>query len=324
MKWPLEKIIPIVICILFPVLNYVISHDLIPTDLDIMLVRWLAVSAMLYLLWHVLFYINTKSQQYRWLKIVIAGCIFVVIIYNLYLLSPLFKSRPVRWPFVYKSFLAVVPFTIIQYALLANRKVSRMKLEHEKMQTENYKVQLESLRSKVDPHFLFNSLNTLRGMVRAGHPSSEEFILSMADFYRQSLKYDEKTTLPVSEELKMLESFLFLMKSRNESSVRLEIDIPDHVKDEQLPTLSLQILVENCFKHNAMSSKNPLLISVYSYFGYIVVENNKNEKLDSEESAGYGLENLRRRYELLGISDGVITEDSDDIFKVRLKLIEAI
>lgn len=326
MKLPLEKILPIVLCLLFPVLNYITSHEYIKSgqiNTDTIL-RWTVISVMLYLLWHVLYFINAKAETYTWLKIVIGCAIFLIVAYNIFSLFPFFRNRPVKWLFVYKSFIAIIPFTIIQYALRTNRRVVRLQLEKEQVQTENYRVQLEALRSKVDPHFLFNSLNTLRAMVQSNHPQSEEFILNLADFYRQTLNYNENTTLSLAEELKVLEAFLFLMKSRNGAGVQMQICIDDAFKSRLLPTLSLQLLAENCFKHNAMSSKMPLLLNVYtSADGYINVTNTLNPKIECKEPSGYGLENLKKRYDLLGIDNGLCIVHTETAFCVKLKLITA-
>ena len=324
MKWSLENILPIILCLVFPILNYITSHEFLESkgvNIDTVL-RWTIISVMLYILWHIMYFFNTKVKKYRLPKMILACAVFFTITYNIFTLFPFFINRPVKWMFIYKSFLAILPFSLIQYALRATKKVTKLELEKEQVQTENYRVQLEALRSKVDPHFLFNSLNTLKSMIHSRHPQSEEFVMNLADFYRQNLKYEENTTLPLSEELKVLEAFLFLMKSRNESGVQVQLEIAESVRTKLLPTLSLQLLAENCFKHNAMSSKTPLVIKIYTTSdGYINVSNNINPKIENKEPSGYGLENLKKRYELLGVVDGIIIEQDTESFCVKLKLI---
>ena len=103
----------------------------------------------------------------------------------------------------------------------------------------------------------------------------------------------------------------------------MELEIAEETKTLLLPTLSLQILAENCFKHNAMSSKTPLIIKIYTTDNnHITIKNNINPKLETGESSGYGLENLKNRYEILGIKNGVVSEKINDVFCVKLKLIE--
>lgn len=227
-----------------------------------------------------------------------------------------------KWYDTVRIFLPSILIIAVQYALRAQQNISRLQIEKEQMQTENYKAQLKAIQAKIDPHFLFNSLNTLRSMVRQQHDNSEKFIISLSDFYRQTLKYDEDTTLPLSEELTMLESYLFLMKSRNEDAVVIELDIDEKLHPFHLPTLALQLVVENCFKHNSMTSKKPLHIDIYNTEDYyIVVSNNIQPRISPQDSSGYGLKLLRKRYELMNIKQGLIIEQSPDLFTIKLKLI---
>ncbi|MEO1260245.1 MAG: histidine kinase [Bacteroidota bacterium] len=211
----------------------------------------------------------------------------------------------------------------IQYAIKKQEDNSKLQIEKEQLQTENYKVQLKALHAKIDPHFLFNSLNTLRSMVRQQHLNSEKFIVSLSDFYRQALKYNENTTIPLSEELEVLQSYLFVMKSRNEEAILVDLDIDDSLFHHHLPTLALQVLVENCFKHNSMTKKMPLQIEIKNTEDfYIVVSNNIQPKIEEEHPSGLGLDLLRKRYELMDVKDGVWVEKKDGQFIVKLKLIK--
>ncbi|MDF2934304.1 MAG: putative signal transduction histidine kinase [Chryseobacterium sp.] len=323
MKLPIEKILPIALCIVFPALNAITTRGIINIfDVDsLILLRWASVSAMLYLLWILLDYISRKAETYRFLKSIIAATALLIIVYNIFLLTPLFQNKNLKWMFVVRYFIAIIPFLIIQYAFRANKKVAQLELEKQQIQTENYKVQLEALRTKADPHFLFNSLNTLRTMVRHQDPKSEQFILSLSDFYRQTLRYNESTLIKLIDEVKVLESYLFLMKNRNEEAVQISIQIAEELYEHQIPTLALQTVVENCFKHNMMTSKMPLYIEIKSADNYIEIKNNVQPRMTNSSSSGYGLENLKKRYELLNIENGVDIEPTDDYFLVRLKLI---
>jgi sensor histidine kinase YesM len=324
MKLPIEKTLPIALCIVFPGLNAITTRGILDVNEvnSLMLLRWAAVSTLLYMLWILLDFVSKKAEKYRFLKSIIAAGVLVIIVYNIFLLTPIFKNQNMKWMFVFKYFIAVIPFLIIQYAFRANKKVAQLELEKQQIQTENYKVQLEALRTKADPHFLFNSLNTLRTMVRHKDPKSEQFILSLSDFYRQTLKYNEATVIKLIDEVKVLESYLFLMKNRNEDAIEININIAKELYEHQIPTLALQTVVENCFKHNMMTSKMPLYIDVSTNDNFeIEVKNNVQPRLTRYSSSGYGLENLRMRYELLNIKNGVIIEFSDSYFLVKLKLI---
>ncbi|MPS72288.1 MAG: hypothetical protein E2590_03970 [Chryseobacterium sp.] len=323
MKLSIEKILPIALCIVFPALNAITTRGIINIfDVDsLILLRWASVSVMLYLLWMLLDYISKKAETYRFLKSIIAATVLLIIVYNIFLLTPLFQDKNLKWMFVVRYFIAIIPFLIIQYAFRANKKVAQLELEKQRIQTENYKVQLEALRTKADPHFLFNSLNTLRTMVRHRDPKSEQFILSLSDFYRQTLRYNESTLIKLIDEVKVLESYLFLMKNRNEEAIQISIHIAEELYEYQIPTLALQTVVENCFKHNMMTSKMPLNIDIQSVDNYIEIKNNVQPRITNSSSSGYGLENLKKRYELLNIENGMDIESTDDYFLVRLKLI---
>lgn len=324
MKLSAERILPIILSIILPVLNAITTRSV--TDIDQisqrMLFQWGVVAVVLYLLWHVLEFVTLKSHKHKWVKVLLVVFVFLIIVYNLFLLFPVFQKHTFKWLFVLKYFLAVIPFLVIQDAFRAHKKVAQLELEKQQIQTENYRVQLESLRSKVDPHFLFNSLNTLRTMVRHQHPQSEQFVLSLSDFYRQTLKYNETTTIRLSEEMAVLESYLFLMKNRNEAAVQLNIAVDPKLMEHQIPTLALQTVVENCFKHNVMSSKLPLCIDIRSTDDFCIeISNNLQPKLDPKESSGYGLENLKVRYELWNVQQGVFVTQTAHSFTVKLKLI---
>ncbi|MCB9080446.1 MAG: histidine kinase [Lewinellaceae bacterium] len=195
-------------------------------------------------------------------------------------------------------------------------------MEKEKILTESYRAQLKALQAKIDPHFLFNSLNTLQSMVRHQHTNSEQFIICLADFYRHTLKHTEDTTLPLSDELAVLRSYLFLMESRNEGAVRIAWQIDPALQSFHLPTLSLQVAVENCFKHNSLSPKLPLQIEISSTDDhYIKISNNIQPKIGEMDASGYGLVLLKKRYELMGIQKGLVLEKTPHQFCVKLKLI---
>lgn len=324
MKLPIEKILPIALCIVFPALNAITTRGIINiTDIDsLILLRWVVVSTMLYLLWMLLDFISKKAETYRFLKSIIAATALLIIAYNILLLTPLFQNKNLKWMFVVRYFIAIIPFLIIQYAFRANKKVAQLELEKQQILTENYRVQLEVLRTKTAPHFLFNSLNTLRTMVRHQDPKSEQFILSLSDFYRQTLRYNETTLIKLIDEVKVLESYLFLMKNRNEEAVQISIDISETLYEHQVPTLALQTVVENCFKHNMMTSKLPLFIDIKSNDNNVIeIKNNVQLRITNNSSSGYGLGNLKKRYELLNIENGVDIESGDGYFLVKLKLI---
>ncbi len=280
-------------------------------------------SVLLYLLWYVLWFLwNLKTGNNKlWFVVLLFG--FLGFFYGILFLYAPENIEEVRRPLMIRILLAGIVFSAVQYALKAQTHISQLRIDKEQLQTEKYKVQLKALQAQIDPHFLFNSLNTLRSMVRQKHVHSEQFVLSLSDFYRQTLKHNESTTLALSEELAVLESYLFLMKSRNEKAVSIKLTIDESLEGYHLPTLALQVVVENCFKHNSMTAKMPLQIEITDTDdSYIEISNNLQPKIANSEESGFGLESLRKRYELMDVEEGLIIQETPNRFIVKLKLID--
>ncbi len=282
---------------------------------------WLLSSVYLYTLWYLMWFTWRLVEAYRLWWYVFIPVAFIGISFTVAYFLVFQFLEGFRWYSTLRMVPPVSLFIAIQYALRAQQDVARLQLEKEQIQTENYRVQLAALQAKVDPHFLFNSLNTLRSMVRQQHANSEKFIISLSDFFRYTLKHSEESSLRLSDELAVLEAYLFVMQSRHGAAVDVQLHIDPELHQFQLPTLALQIVVENCFKHNSMSSKRPLHIEISSTEDYyIAVRNNVQPKMGEQEPSGFGLDLLRKRYALLKVERGVVVEQSDTQFRVKLKL----
>lgn len=323
LKTTINTVLPIALAVLLPGLSlYTHTETEYLGGQYTFLSNWVVSSIFMYLVWYVLWFLwDIKANPGRWSLIFVMVTLLGVILCGMYFFA-LENEIQIKGLYVIRASLGVILFLAIQYALKTQESISKLLLEKEQIQTENYRAQLKVLQAQIDPHFLFNSLNTLRSMVRQQHSNSEKFILSLSDFYRQTLKHNQNTTLKLSEELTVLESYLFLMKSRNEEAIEVEMRIDEALHGKEIPTLALQVVVENCFKHNSMSSKRPLSIQIgNTKDGYILVRNNIQPKLGEEDSSGYGLSFLKKRYDLMDIQAGVVIQESDEEFSVKLKLI---
>ena len=317
MKIKIDIILPIILALVIPALRFYSFFEIAPLTDDSVFGAWFLSSMVLYCLWYFLWLlwdINQKNK--KWYALVLFGIVLILMVLNIKLFDVNNDDGIIR------MLAPIVLFTTIQYALKSQKNVSLLLLEKEQLQTENYKAQLKTLRAQVDPHFLFNSLNTLRSLIRQQHSGSEQFVLSLSDFYRQTLRHNENTIIPLSEELKVLQSYLYLMKSRNEKAVQIKLNIDESLLKHQIPTMALQMVIENCFKHNSMTSKNPLLIDITSTEDfYIRICNNIQAKIGDDNLTGMGLELLRKRYELMNIKQGLIFKHTTEQFCVLLKLI---
>jgi sensor histidine kinase YesM len=322
LKTKINVILPIILAVILPGLSFFANSGQDFSDGLEIFQRWLVASVILYLLWYILWYLwDIKTLYKRQWYVLGMGMAVASVAIAFYLLI---DKTTVDFDglLALRFSIVILMFLTIHYAMRAQNSISKLLLEKEQNQTENYKAQLRALRAKIDPHFLFNSLNTLRTMVRHQNSKSEEFVMSLSNFYRQTLKHNDNIALQFSEELAILQSYLFLMKSRNEEAVKVDIQIDQEVHHHQLPSLALQIVVENCFKHNSMTSKMPLHIQIRNTEDfYIEVINNVQPKLGDQNPSGMGLDLLRRRYALMNVNQGVIVEETPDRFSVKLKLI---
>lgn len=193
--------------------------------------------------------------------------------------------------------------------------------EKEELQRENIKSQLEGLKSKVNPHFLFNSLNTLAYLIPEDADKSVKFVQKLSKVYRYILEMSDERLIPLQKELDFLNSYIFLLKERFEENLQVEIDIPKaRMKDKIIP-LSLQILFENAIKHNIISSTKPLKIKVLiNNSGKLIVENNLQKKKQIKDSTKFGLENIKNRYRFFS-NEAVDVIATSSSFIVSLPLI---
>jgi sensor histidine kinase YesM len=217
---------------------------------------------------------------------------------------------------------AVAMIYLIQYMLNLNARNQSVSMQNQMLKTENIRAQFEILRQQISPHFLFNSLSTLRSMIRSSHKNAEKFALKLSDIYRLLLLKKERDTVTLKEELEFIEDYSFLLFARYENMLSIDIDLPDNLLNQNIPTFSLQLLLENCVKHNIVSKEKPLHIKICdSGLNSITIENNLQQKVVTGEDTGLGLKNLIKRYDLLGVSEGVKVFSDESIFRVKIKLL---
>jgi LytS/YehU family sensor histidine kinase len=174
------------------------------------------------------------------------------------------------------------------------------KIEKERLEKENIIVKYETLKNQVNPHFLFNSLNTLSSLVHTDPDKAVNFIDELARVYRYVLEKRHEQLVNLNDEIGFIESFLFLQKIRFGENLRTKVEVNREKRDLKLPPLALQIAVENCIKHNEISTANPLTINIKDVGDKICIRNNLQPRSEGEISTGTGIENLTERYRMLG------------------------
>jgi sensor histidine kinase YesM len=189
----------------------------------------------------------------------------------------------------------------------------------QQLREENLIFQNETLKNQVNPHFLFNSLNTLSSLISTQPETADRFINRLASIYRYILENSSKNKVPLKSELIFIEDYFYLHKIRDDDKITLEISVQAPEKYEVLP-VSLQILVENAINHNMATRDNPLRIIIYTEKDYIVVKNNLQKKAIQLKSTGIGLRNLKERIRLT-TGKVVLIDGANSEFVVKIPLI---
>jgi two-component system LytT family sensor kinase len=188
----------------------------------------------------------------------------------------------------------------------------------QKLREEKLIFQYETIRNQVNPHFLFNSLNTLSSLIN-GNQTAENFINQLSSIYRYVLENHNIEMVSLESEIEFVKDYFSLQKIRYEEKVELDI-LPLDMKKYRILPVSLQILIENALKHNSATRDNPLRITISREDDYITVKNNLQKKLNIEDSPGTGLKNLGERLRLITHNEMSVIETKDE-FIVKIPLI---
>jgi LytS/YehU family sensor histidine kinase len=193
-------------------------------------------------------------------------------------------------------------------------------VETERLKQAHLSSRFESLKNQVNPHFLFNSLNVLSGLVYKDADLAAKFIKHLADVYRYVLDTRDREVVPLETELEALQAYIFLLQIRFGDSLKVEVNIQD-CKENVIPPLTLQMLVENAVKHNIASRQHPLFIHITQENNIITVKNNLQIKHNEPESNGIGLANIQERYRYISNKLVQIIKDEQS-FSVAVPLIQ--
>ena len=209
--------------------------------------------------------------------------------------------------------------TLAFHAFYFYKTYNESKVKEQKIIAGSASAQFESLKNQIDPHFLFNSLNVLSSLIEENPEAAQKFTTSLSKVYRYVLEQKDKDLVSVEEELKFAKTYMNLLKMRFENSITFEV--PEFENDDaKVVPLSLQLLLENCIKHNIVSEKKPLHIKIYIQENELIIENNKQIKEVLQDRKGVGLQNIVSRYAIL-TKRNVIIQESETIFKVKLPIL---
>ncbi|WP_298546681.1 histidine kinase [uncultured Aquimarina sp.] len=213
---------------------------------------------------------------------------------------------------------ALIIFNLFYHSLQQKKEIeNKMNDLQKEIMTSKYK----SLKNQISPHFLFNSLNTLTSLMYEDRDLASDFVSRLATCYRYILDNREEDLVSLEKELNFLDSFIFMMNIRHEEALTISTHISVNPKDFVIPTLSLQMLVENALKHNYYSKEKPLEINIISIQkNSLIVQNNLHVRKQKEESTKLGLKNIEKRYSFY-TNQKVVIETENGYFKVTIPLL---
>ncbi|QIY84487.1 Pr2TM family membrane protein [Chryseobacterium sp. NEB161] len=200
------------------------------------------------------------------------------------------------------------------------KKNTKKEVVEQKLIAKSANAQFESLKNQLDPHFLFNSLNVLTALIDENPEQAQKFTTSMSKIYRYVLEQKDKEMVHVEDEVEFAKIYCNLLKTRFEDSVNFIFDINTDDLQRFVVPLSLQLLLENCIKHNFATSNKPLNIRIFTEGKFLCIENNLQHREQLKESAGIGLANIVQRYALL-TKENVFIEKSEESFKVKIPIL---
>jgi len=227
----------------------------------------------------------------------------LVIIVLAVLLTGLFTHQEITSEYFLMTgfFMAKIAFAFIFVGTLGSNAVMFFKnwkeaaVQQEKLKREQLALQYETLKSQVNPHFLFNNLNSLTSLISTNPDKAIDFVKKLSEVYRYVLDQKDHELVALDTELKFLESYVFLQKIRFETNLDVQIEIES--KNYKVIPLSVQMLVENAIKHNEISDRKPLLVRVFSTDDQYLTVENKLQKKAGSEGNGSGIQNISDRYE---------------------------
>ena len=189
------------------------------------------------------------------------------------------------------------------------------------LEEELSQMKFELLKSQINPHFMFNSLNVLSGLVSSDAQKAQLFIEEFSQVYRYVLETIEHSVSTLNKELDFMRSYLYLQQIRYGENLTYAVNIPASLMNSFLPPLSLQIVLENAIKHNIANESSPLHIDIYHETSYLIVKNRIQPKFSMGKSTGIGLKNLQKRYALISELSPSFNVESH-FFIARLPLIQ--
>ncbi len=329
-----RNILPLLLCVFFPYTNIIVNGNF--DDATIWEIKMLFANRGAVLLCglcllndSIIQWISPqriKHQIVRWYLLQMVGAMFLILL--LITNVPPFNSPHLKFaPFhvlYYRMCVAGCTVLLFQYIGIFYVEHEREKIQSIQLQRDRLQMQVELVRQQVNPHFLFNSLSILQMMIREKDEQAESYLLGMANVYKQALYFQDKDLISFQEELDGLNLYLIMLRSRFSEGLMVTMDLSpvEVIAKYRIPAMGLQILVENCIKHNIATPEYPLHIRISQETATsVTVSNNLQRILYHQDSANIGHQYLETQYQSVGIPDGMLKAVSNLAYAVTLKLV---
>ncbi|MBU2915429.1 sensor histidine kinase [Reichenbachiella agariperforans] len=222
------------------------------------------------------------------------------------------------------NFISAFTIASIYEATYFFQKWRESVIQNEALKSQQIRTQYGVLQNQMSPHFLFNSLNTLTTLITEDQKTAIDFTQTLSEVYRYILQNKERELVRLDEEIEFCEGYIFLLKKRFPENFHVRIGVDAAKRQLYIAPLTIQMLIENAIKHNIVSKNQPLVVDIHiDETNRVTVSNNLQMKTSLEKSTKLGLDNIKKRYELLGQRE-ISVSQSDEQFIVKVPLIELI
>ena len=266
---------------------------------------------------------------------------FVQVVIIMAVLSPLaIASVTISWPFmpafVNKQFLTVITILFVLIILLFNfsfyashffknwqssvEQKAALEIQAAELEREKFNLQYHQLKNQVNPHYLFNTLTSLDGLIHTNPELASEFVRHMAKVYRYVLQHKENEVVRLEEELEFISHYIELLHIRYGAGLNIHHNISVQASERGIVMVTLQMLIDNAVKHNIVQPGNPLKVIIWDEGDYLIVYNNKQLRRQLETSNKQGLAQLKQLYSYLSTVP-IITEDNHEHFTIKIPLL---
>lgn len=237
---------------------------------------------------------------------------------NIHIATIFYKSRWF-WALVGLLF-AMLAYSFYRFRVKQTAKMYELSMKTKQLELENNVIQYQNLINHLNPHFLFNSLSSLNGMIMSDTKLASTFLEKLSLMYRYILCNKDSQLVNLSREISFLQHYIDLQKTRFEDGFRVEIDVKASFRNRQIVPITLQNLLENAIKHNIVDEDSPLIVKIYDREDWLYVENNLQKKKFVETSNKQGLSSLKSLYHFLSKREMEFIE-TEDSFVVKIPLL---